>query len=50
MGQYASGSAREMLGQAVALLGLHPEVDLRYLERRVRDESMGDYGVDDIKS
>ncbi|SFG11968.1 hypothetical protein SAMN05518801_107230 [Novosphingobium sp. CF614] len=48
MGQYASGSAPEMLGQARALLALHPDADMHYLERRIREESMGDYGVEDI--
>jgi len=48
MGQYASGSAPEMLGQARALLALHPDADMAYLERRVRMESDGDYGVEDI--
>ncbi|ATE63468.1 hypothetical protein [Rhizorhabdus dicambivorans] len=49
MGQYASGSAPEMLGQARALLRLHPDVDMAYLEKRVRFESAGDYGADDVE-
>ncbi len=49
MGQYASGSAPEMLDQARALLRLHPDVDIGYLEKRVRFESAGDYGADDVK-
>ena len=48
MGQYASGSAPEMLGQARALLRLHPEADMEYLERRIRFETGGDHGVEDI--
>jgi hypothetical protein len=48
MGQYASGSAPEMLGQARELLRLHPDADLVYLERRIKFESGGDYGVKDI--
>ena len=49
MGQYASGTARDRLNQAQLLLSLHPDADLEYLDRRVREESAGDYGVEDIK-
>ncbi|MEW9855859.1 hypothetical protein [Novosphingobium sp. M1R2S20] len=48
MGQYASGAAPDRLGQARVLLGLHPDADMAYLERRIREESAGDYGVKDI--
>lgn len=48
MGQYASGSAPEMLGQARALLLLHPEADMDYLQARVRQETGGSHGVEDI--
>lgn len=48
MGQYASGTASDRLEQARMLLALHPDVDRAYLERRIREESMGDYGVEDI--
>ncbi len=48
MGQFASGSAPEMLGQARALLRLHPDADMDYLERRIRFESGGDHGVKSI--
>ena len=48
MGQYASGTAPEMLGQARTLLLLHPDLDMPYLERRVRQETGGDHGIDDI--
>ncbi len=48
MGQYASGTAQDRLYQAQLLLSLHPDADLEYLERRVRYESAGDYGVQDI--
>lgn len=48
VGQYASGTAADRLMQARVLLGLQPRVDLAYLERRIREESAGDYGVDDI--
>jgi hypothetical protein len=36
MGQYASGTAPEMLGQARALYDLHPALDRAYLEREFR--------------
>lgn len=49
MGQYASRSAREMLSQAQQLLDLHLDADLPYLERRIREETLGDYGLEDIQ-
>lgn len=49
MGQFASGSAPDRREQARLLLGLHPGVDRAYLERRIRQESMGDYGLADLK-
>lgn len=48
MGQYASGSAPEMLGQARTLLSLYPDLDKAYLDRRVRQETVGDYGAEDV--
>lgn len=48
MGQFASGSAPDMRGQAQALLALYPELDRDYLERRIREETLGDHGIDDI--
>ena len=50
MGQYASGTARDRIDQARDLLRLNPGVDLVYLERRIREESFGEYGLDDITS
>jgi hypothetical protein len=50
MGQFASGSAPEMLGQARELLALHGDIDRAYLERRIREETVGDHGIDDITS
>ena len=49
MGQYASGTARDRLDQARALYELHPELDMVYLDRRIREETMGDYGVEKLK-
>lgn len=46
MGQYASGTAREMLEQARILYGLHPQLDRDYLDRRIRFESANDYGIE----
>lgn len=48
MGQYASGAAPEMGEQAAILFALHSDLDRAYLDRRIRDESCGDYGIDDI--
>jgi hypothetical protein len=45
MGQFASGSAPEMREQARQLLNLHPEVDRDYLERRIRQETLGEHGI-----
>jgi hypothetical protein len=45
MGQYASGTAPEMLSQAQILFALHPDADLAYLERRIREETSGDHGI-----
>lgn len=50
MGQFASGTAPEMLEQARRLFALHPEADLDYMERRIREESSGDHGVTDLKT
>jgi hypothetical protein len=50
MGQYASGTARQMLGQARELYNLPIEFDRDYLERRIREESIGDYGIEDLEA
>lgn len=50
MGQFASGSAPEMLLQARSLWQLQTELDLDYLERRIRYETAGDHGIEDLKS
>jgi hypothetical protein len=49
MGQFASGSANEMREQARRLFVLHNQADFDYMERRIRYESGGDYGVADLK-
>lgn len=49
MGQYASGSAPEMLGQARALFVLREGLDMDYMERRIREETGGDHGVQDLE-
>lgn len=48
MGQFASRTAPDMLGQAARLLVLHSDVDRAYLDRRVREETTDDYGIEDI--
>lgn len=49
MGQYASGTARDMLDQAKALFRLYPDADRDYMERRIREETAGDYGIDTLQ-
>ena len=49
MGQYASGTARDMLDQARELFSLHPNVDRIYLDQRIRTETVGDYGIEDLE-
>lgn len=48
MGQYASGSAPDMLEQSRKLLSLHSDADRAYLDRRIREETAGDYGIEDL--
>ncbi len=50
MGQYASGSAPEMLGQARALFAICERLDMAYMERRIREETGGDYGLQDLEN
>lgn len=50
MGQYASGTAEEMLGQARTLFALHPDADLAYLERRIREETLGEHGIASLEA
>jgi hypothetical protein len=48
MGQYASGSAPEMLGQARALYRLCESLDITYMERRISEETSGSHGLQDL--
>lgn len=48
MGQFASGSAPEMREQARRLLRLHSDVDRAYLDRRIRQETAGEFGIEDL--
>lgn len=50
MGQFASGSAPEMGEQAKILFALNGDMDRAYLDRRIRDETLGDYNVEDLKA
>lgn len=50
MGQYASGTAPEMLEQARALFAFHDDADMAYMEQRIRYETGGDYGVAQLQS
>jgi hypothetical protein len=49
MGQYASGSASEMVGQARALFAICERLDLHYMERRISEETDGEYGLQDLQ-
>jgi hypothetical protein len=46
LGQYASGSAPDRLGQARALFALQLELDRAYLARRIGEETAGDHGIE----
>lgn len=50
MGQYASGTAQDMLGQARTLFELSSGLDLDYLERRIREETSNDHGIATLRS
>lgn len=47
MGQYASGSAPEMLGQARAPYAPHKHLDIDYMQRRITEEAAGSHGLQD---
>jgi hypothetical protein len=49
MGQYASGSARDMFEQAQTLFDLYPDADFVYMDARIRYETAGNYGVDALQ-
>lgn len=48
MGQFASGTAPDMLQQARSLFALCKDLDLHYMEIRIRTETLGQYGISDI--
>lgn len=50
MGQYASGTAQDRLQQAQTLHRLHPSLDKVYLDRRIREETINDYGIEALES
>ena len=49
MGQYSSGAAPEMLEQARILFALSPDPDMTYLDCRIRHETEGDHGIEDLR-
>lgn len=49
MGQFASGTAPEMLEQAQKLFALYPDADKDYMERRIRQETDGIYGIENLE-
>lgn len=49
MGQYASGTAADLLEQARALYKLSERIDRAYLDRRIREETAGDHGIEIVE-
>lgn len=49
MGKYASGSAGEMLDQARTLFKLSQGLDGDYMDRRIREQTAQDYGVQHLE-
>lgn len=49
MGQWASGTAADRLDQARKLFVLHPSIDRVYLDRRIREETMGEHGIEALE-
>lgn len=50
MGQYHSGTARDMLEQARVLFSLYKDADRTYMEARIREETANEYGIEDLES
>jgi hypothetical protein len=50
MGQYASGSAPEMRQQAHYLFTLSKDLDYNYIDKRIRHETAGLYGLSDVEN
>ena len=46
IGQFASGTAPEMLIQAKMIFNLHKQLDMPYMDRRIRAETAGDHGIE----
>ena len=49
MGQYASGTAADRLDQARTLFRLQTGLDHAYLDRRIREETAGDHGIEALE-
>jgi hypothetical protein len=49
MGQYASGTAADLLEQARTLYRLSEAIDRTYLDRRIREETAGDHGIEIVE-
>ncbi len=52
MGQYCATKARvpEMLDQAIKLYQLAEDVDEAYLDRRIQEETQGEYDIEYLKA
>ncbi len=50
MGQYASGTAADRIGQAHALFNLQLNLDREYLDRRIKEETLDEYGIEALEN
>lgn len=50
MAQYASGSAPDRLEQGRSLFALQNSLDRDYLDKRIRHETGGDYGIEALEN
>lgn len=50
MGQYASGTGKDLLEQARTLFDLSDKIDMDYLEKRIREETSNEHGIATLHS
>jgi hypothetical protein len=46
----ARGEGKDRLQQAQTLFALHPSLDKVYMERRIREETINEYGIEALES
>lgn len=49
MGQWASGTAADRIEQARQLFQLNPDADIDYLDRRIREETFDECGIEALR-